>query len=169
MRKFVLIFFAVSLLQISCDNSVNYIADFSEQYSLNCVLRSDKNIQFATIKRSYPHGTQTADTDVRNALVRLVLPDTTLTFSDTVISDRPDSPVNYVFYLNFIPPKNTRMVLEAYLEDGKYLYAETKSAQFSTILLETDELALPPMEEEQAYYTWRVLGQRDSLILFPSV
>lgn len=170
MRIFILLLSVLPLLQISCDNSVNYIADFKEQYALNCVLRSDKDVQFATLKRSYPPGAQSAAADVQNALVRLLLPDTTMTFSDSVVSDNPNSAVNYVYYLkNFRPPKNTRMVIEAFLPDDKYLYAETKSAQFSTVLLETEELTLPAMEEDAAYYTWRILGQRDSLILFPSV
>ncbi len=170
MRLLFAVLLCFSFLQISCDNSIDYIGDFNQQYSLNCVLRSDKDVQYATIKRSYPPGNEFNQANVQDAEIKLILPDTTLFFRDTVISNQLNTHVSYVYYLkNFILPKNTYIRIEAVLPDYTTLYAETKSAQYSTILLETEELSLPGTADDAVFYTWRTLGQRDSLLLIPSI
>jgi hypothetical protein len=150
------------------------LGKFEQEYSLNCILRSDKDIQFATIKRSYPPGVENQDTDVRNALIRLILPDTTLIFKDSVLSvvARENSPVNSFYYLdNYTLTKNTEIKIEASLPDGTFLTSETHSPYYFTVTLAEDvgPRVIPDLGAGNTYfYQWEIFGEIESLIFGPS-
>ncbi len=168
-RKFAVLFI-FSLLQLSCENSIDYIGDFSQQYSLNCVLRSDKNVQYATIKRSYPPESDASQTDIQNAVVSLILPDTTLFFRDSILSSESAGSVSSLYYINnFSLTKDTEVRIQAVLPDSTVLTAKVKSAGYTRVLLESEDLVLPGSEDESAFFMWRILGEKDSIILLPSL
>jgi hypothetical protein len=170
MKTKLTVLFIFFLLQLSCDNSIDYIGDFSQQYSLNCVLRSDKNVQYATIKRSYPPESAAAQTDIQNAVVSLILPDTTFFFRDSILSGESSGNVGSFYYINnFSLTKNTELKIQAVLPDNTVLTAQVKSAGYTRVLLESEDLVLPGSEDESAFFMWRILGERDSIILLPSL
>jgi hypothetical protein len=158
------------IIQLSCDNSIEYMGEFSQRYSLNCVLRSDKNVQYATINRSYPPGSASTNTNVRDAVVSLILPDTTLLFRDSILSAEVSGNVSSFYYLkNFSITKNTDVKIQAVLPDNTILTAEARSAGYTKVLMESPDLVLPGSEDESAFFMWRILGEKDSIIQIPAL
>ena len=156
---------------MSCEENISYVGEFEQQYSLNCILRSDKEIQYATIKRSFPTGENVQDTDVRDAIIRLILPDTTLQFKDSLLSE--DSPVKSLYYLdNYTLTKDTEIGIEALLPDGIILNSETHSADYYRIMLRTEEwspTSIPDNDFGDVYfYRWNSYGNQESLLYGPS-
>jgi hypothetical protein len=150
------------------------LGKFEQQYSLNCILRSDKDIQFATIKRSYPPGEENLNSDVQNAIIRLILPDTTLIFKDSVLSNPAleSSSVNSFYYLdNYILTKNTEIKINALLPDGTVLTSETISAYYYSVSLAegVGPMIIPDESSGDTYfYQWEIFGNVRPLIFGPS-
>ena len=99
MRKTLFTFLFLSFFLFSCEEDIIYLGEFELQYSLNCILRSDRDTQYATLKRSYHPDEVNPDTDIQNAIIKLHLSDTTLLFKDSVFADNhQDHSENCFFY-----------------------------------------------------------------------
>ncbi len=172
-KKFYILLF-LAFLQFSCEENISYLGKFEQQYSLNCILRSDKDIQFATIKRSYPPGEENQNSDVRNAIIKLILPDTTLIFKDSVLSDPipENSPVNSFYYIeNYRLTKNTEIKIEALLPDGTILTSETNSPYYFSVTLVEDvgPMVIPDESSGDIYfYQWEIFGDVGPIIFGPT-
>ena len=131
-------------------------------------------MQFATIKKSYPPGEENQSSDIQNAIIRLILPDTTLIFKDSVLSESHtgNSSVNSFYYLdNYRLTKNTEIEIEALLPEGTVLTSETKSPYYYTLkLLSGGELMIIPDENSSDLYffKWDMFGNYVSFIFGPS-
>ncbi len=163
------------MFSLSCEENISYLGDFAPKYSLNCILRADKEIQYATIKKSYAAGEDNQDTNIQNAIIRLILPDTTFQFKDSIISEVPTnaSSVRSFYYLdNYMLTKDTQIGIEALLPDGTILSSETHSADYYAIRLQTEEYSptVIPSENfgEVYYYKWNSYGNDEPLLCGPS-
>lgn len=174
MKKTLYILIFPAFLLCSCEENISYLGKFEQEYSLNCILRSDKDVQFATIKRSYPPGEENQNSDVRNAIIRLILPDTTLIFKDSVLSEPPpeNSPLNSFYYIdNYTLTKNTEIKIEASLPDGTFLTSETHSPYYFSVTL-TEDVGPRVIPDQSAgdtyYYQWEIFGDIEPIIFGPS-
>lgn len=163
----------LSFIQYSCEEDVSYLGKFEPQYSLNCILRSDKDIQVATLKMSYPPGEKIPTSDVQGAAIKLFLPDTTLLFMDSVLTNiDPDiSTVTSFYYLdNYRLTKGIAIKIEALLSSGKTLTAETHSPYFYKIFLDKASPTIIPNENagESYYFKWENFGSYGPFIYGPS-
>lgn len=158
----------------SCEENISYLGIFEPQYSLNCVLRSDKDIQFATLKRSYPPGERISNTDVQGAIIRLILSDTTLLFKDSVLADNAaeNSAVSCFYYLdNYRLKKGTTIKIEASLPNGMILSATSRSPYFYKVTLaeEGSPAVIPDEKFGDSYnYKWNISGNYEPYIFGPS-
>ena len=164
----------LSIFLCSCEENISYFGEFDQQYSLNCILRGDKDIQIATIKRSYPPGEENLNSDVRDAMIKLILPDTTLLFKDSVLAepDPKNSSVNYFYYLdNYRLTKNTVIKIEALLPDGTVLNSETTSPYYFSVRLVggSEDLVIPDENSSESYlYNWDIIGNYVPVAFGPS-
>ena len=174
MTKTLYILIFLAFLLYSCEENISYLGKFEQQYSLNCILRSDKDIQFATIKRSYPPGGENLNSDVQNAIIRLILPDTTLIFKDSVLSEPApeNSQVSSFYYLdNYTLTKNTEIKIEALLPDATFLTSETISPYYFSVTLAEDvgPRVIPDESSGDTYfYQWEIFGDIEPIIFGPS-
>jgi len=174
LRKSLYTLIFISFILFSCEENISYLGKFEQQYSLNCILRSDKDIQFATLKMSYPPGETLPNTDVKGAIIKLILPDTTLFFKDSVLADNTTGipPVKSFYYLeNYRLKKGTTVKIEAILPGGKTLSAETHSPYFNKLyLVEGSSPTIIPTEYggDTYYYKWEHFGIFGTFIYGPS-
>ena len=172
MRK-ILYITIVSLSLLSCEENVSYLGNFKQQYSLNCVLRSDQDTQFATIKENYGPAEEYPIRDVQDAIVKLILPDTTLIFKDSFLADAEPPSVNLFYYLNnFTLSKGMELKIEALLPDGNILTATTRAPRYNLITLPDEgggPTTIPDENDGDTYsYRWDIFGSYEPLIFGPS-
>jgi len=123
---------------------------------------------------SYPPGEKISNTDVQGAIIKLILPDTTFFFKDSVFADNAAgiSPVNSFYYLeNFRLRKGTTIKIEAILPGGKTLTAETHSPYYNKLYLaeETSPTIIPTEDGgDTYYYKWENFGIFGPFIYGPS-
>jgi len=143
------------------------MGEFEIQYSLNCILRGDRTEHYATIKRSYAPDDQLSDKNVQNAVIRLILPDTTLYFEDSVS-------INNSFYVlkNYNLTMDTEIKIEADLPDGTLLSSTTHTIYYSRLILDTENaipLVIPDASfGDTYYYIWKTYGNSEDYIFGPS-
>jgi len=151
----------------SCEDDINYMGEFEIQYSLNCILRGDRTEHYATIKRSYAPDDQLSDKNVQNAVIRLILPDTTLYFEDSVS-------INNSFYVlkNYSLTMDTEIKIEADLPDSTLLSSATHTIYYSRLILDTENaipLVIPDASfGDTYYYIWKTYGNSEDYIFGPS-
>jgi len=175
LKNLLIILFITTFLLCSCEENISYLGKFDKQYSLNCILRNDKDIQFATIKSSYPPNEENPVTDVRDAIIRLILPDTTLFFKDSVLSETPQNiqSLNSFYYLeDFHLVKGMKIKIEASLPDGTVLSSETIAPRYQTITLPMDGGGPTKIPAESPasvyYYKWNIYGSFTKVLFGPS-
>jgi len=175
MRSTLFIFLFLSLFLVSCEEDIIYLGEFELQYSLNCILRSDRDTQYATLKRSYHPDEVNPDTDIQNAIIKLHLSDTTFTFKDSVLSDNTSGTqkISYFYFIkNFQLEKGTEVNIEALLPDGTILSSETISPYFYrlSLLEEGGGPMIIPTENlgDKYYYKWKINGNFEHYIFGPS-
>lgn len=171
--KYILNITIVSLLLLSCEENVSYLGNFKQQYSLNCVLRSDQETHFATIKENYAPAEEYAIRDVENAIVKLILPDRTLIFKDSSLADAQPPFVNSFYYLNnFTLVKGMELKIEAVLPNGNILTATTRAPRYNSIILPEEgggPTTIPDDNFGDTYnYRWNIFGNYEPLVFGPS-
>ncbi|MBT8377916.1 MAG: DUF4249 family protein [Ignavibacteria bacterium] len=118
------------VLVLSCDESFNPYGDFVERYAFNCILKSDENLQTATLFRSYrPDGfdpfTYTTDPSVFNADIRIWYDDSVFVFKDTSVvrqdTSRYKTPFSFYYNNQFQIGNRKTVELEVLLPNGRRL------------------------------------------------
>ena len=93
MKKYILILtlLALSLINYSCDQSINPNAPFRERFILNGIIKSDTSYQIVTLTHSYqPDGLSpldyTDDPAIKNADVNIYYDNKLYRMRDTVVA-----------------------------------------------------------------------------------
>lgn len=163
----VVIVVLLTLLFYTCEENINYLGEFKTQYSLNCILRNDRTVHYATIKRSYNPNDLASDKNVQNATIRLLLPDTTLYFEDSVEINN-----SFYFLKNYSLTMATEIEIEATLPNGIILSSKTYTPYYFSVDLQTENgspLVIPDDSFGNTYfYSWRIFGNYEEYILGPS-
>jgi hypothetical protein len=171
LKKYFYILYAFLLILNSCDNTVSYIGEFEQQYSLNCILRSDKSTQIVTIKRSYSPNEDPNNSDIQNAIVKLTFRDSTYIFKDSLLAETHYAypAVKYFYYLDdIVLAKNTVYKIEATLPNGIVLSSETKTPRYSKLNMVEKDDVLPKPNNAPAYYMWSLTRPEDQLLFGPA-
>ncbi|MCK9280722.1 MAG: DUF4249 family protein [Melioribacteraceae bacterium] len=124
------------LTSISCDDSFEPKAGFSEKYILNCIINGDSTTQYATISSSfdvdgYDPYTNQNDPFLKTAFVTLTYKNKVYPMRDTLVSRLGDSrypgPMPVYYLPNFTPNDGTEITVRAVLGNGKILTSSTRS------------------------------------------
>ncbi len=124
----------VGVVIISCEDNFNPLGEYSERYVLNCVVKSDTNLQVATVTQSYlgssvdPYENK-SDPFVDGVYLRLWYDDEVYIFKDTIITDMTsglyNTPVKAYYVDNLVPEPGKDMEIEALLPNGRRLNANS--------------------------------------------
>ncbi len=172
MKKVILLFpLLVSFYFISCDDSFNPYAPFTEDYVLNGIVRGDTSYQVVTLTHSYrPNGTDPLayknDPAIAGARIELmydnkiyVLRDSSITRTDT---SQFDTPFRFFYTNDLRPDVNKTISIKAILPNGKILEAETKTPNVSKygsgFFNGNSDYTFPPDTGAKSYVSWEDIG-----------
>ncbi|MBM4172120.1 MAG: DUF4249 family protein [Ignavibacteria bacterium] len=152
----------------SCDDQVEPKTDFSQVYTLNCIIRTDSSFQVATITRSYnvdgydPY-TNTDDPFIKGAKVRIYYNNNVYNLKDTSIARSADSrykaPINFYYTKNLFPQHSLPIRIEAELPNGKVLSSSGEIISPNTLYLYSSSPSIPSLNPtSRINFNWGELG-----------
>ncbi len=137
MKKIILLFpLLISFFFLSCNDSINPYAPFTEEYILNGVIRGDTSYQVVTLSHSYqPDGTNPLsykeDPAIAGARIELYYNNLVYQFRDSSIARTDtshfDSPFNFFYLKNLKPEINKLIMIKVFLPNGQLLQSESKT------------------------------------------
>lgn len=153
-----------ALVSTGCkDESFNPKGEFKEKYILNCILRSDTTVQFATISRSYnvqgyDPGENKTDPALDNADVRIWVGDSVYILKPGEMprqdAFRYTTPVKY-FYADYLKLKADRPAeIMAVLPNGRKLHAVTRIPRPAEIDYVSPADVIPPSGRDYIMAQW---------------
>ncbi len=131
-----------SLIDFSCDESINPNAIFRERYSLNGIMRSDTSYQIITLSHSYQPNeddplTYVDDPSIQGVEVNIYYNNKLYRMRDTAIARmdtaRYKSPIKYYYNSNLKPGPNQAIEIDALLSNGLLLQSITFTPDVSKI------------------------------------
>ena len=141
MKKAILLFsLLASFYFLSCDDSFNPYAPFTEDYVLNGIMRGDTSYQVVTLTHSYqPNSpdplTYKNDPAIVGAQVELTYDNKVYVLRDSSIvrtdESHFDTPFRFYYTNNLRPDINKTISIKAVLPNGKILKAETQTPNIS--------------------------------------
>jgi hypothetical protein len=156
----------ISLLNISCDDSINPNATFRERYSLNGIMRSDTSYQIITLSHSYQPNendplTYTEDPSIQGAEVNIYYDNKLYHMRDTSIArfdtSRYKSPIKYYYNSDLKPGPNKVIEIDAYLPNGLLLQSVSNTPdipKFGFFDYSSDKL-IPPSFGSRISIFWK--------------
>ena len=174
-KKVILLFLLlISLYFISCDDSFNPYAPFTEDYILNGIIRGDTTYQVVTLTHSYqPKSTDPLtyknDPAIVGARVELTYDNKVYELRDSSITRTDishfDIPFRFYYTNNLRPDVNKTISIKVVLPNGKFLEAETKTPNaskysFFNIFYPTyhTDFSFPPDTGTKSYVYWENVG-----------
>jgi hypothetical protein len=170
MKKFIkfLSLLVLIIAVISCDDQVDPKTDFSQVYSLNCIIRTDSAFQVATITKSYnvngydPYS-NTEDPFIKGAQVRIFYDNTIYYLRDTSVARTADSryktPLNFYYTKNLFPHRSLPIRIEAILPNGKTLSSSGEIISPNTLYLYSSSPSIPSFNPiSRINFNWGELG-----------
>ena len=172
MKKVILLLpLLVSFYFISCDDSFNPYAPFTEDYVLNGIVRGDTSYQVVTLTHSYqPKSTDPLayknDPAIAGTKIELsydnkiyVLRDSSIMRTDT---SHFDTPFRFYYTNDLRPDVNKTISIKAVLPNGKVLKAETHTpnvnAYGSGFFDNNSDYTFPPDTGTKSYVSWQDIG-----------
>lgn len=164
MKKILLFSIATFLLfLIGCDETFDPRGEYDERYSLNCIVRSDTNLQIVTTFISYDVPGMDPYENIKypfieGAFIRMWQGDDVYIFRDSmearVDTSRYKSPRQYYYIDNFVAKENQPLEIEALLPNGRRLKAETKVPQRTTKDFNTSDSKYPVEGKNTLTMAW---------------
>jgi hypothetical protein len=140
------------ITSVSCDDSFEPKADFSEKYILNCIINGDSTTQYATISKSfdvagYDPYTNQNDPFLKNMYLELIYKRKAYRMKDTLVPRLGDSrypgPIPVYYLPNFTPNDGTEIKIRAYPGQGKILSASTNALNPNNFYFSTSNRTIP--------------------------
>ena len=123
-KAFIFLIIAISIA--SCQNNFSPIVNYKKNYALNCIIRGDTSLQYATIIQSFGNEDFNKDSAfVSGALLKLNYDGKDYFFNDTT-SGGADK-ITYYFLKNFKLSSGKQLKIEADLPDGTILNSSTQT------------------------------------------
>ncbi len=168
-----IVFLIALLILDSCDETFSPYGKFKTNYSLNCIVMPDTNVQIATVFQSYPINEKTprSASFIHNVFVRVwrgtdevtILRDSTINRIDTLGNSVPVS----VYYTdNFQPQPNDILEIEALLPDGNRLKSKTKVPNF---VIRDVNRSSAIIQSGQGDITFAWLSNEENQIVIPTL
>jgi hypothetical protein len=171
MKKYILILtlLALSLINYSCDQSINPNAPFRERFILNGIIKSDTSYQIVTLTHSYqPDGLSpldyTDDPAIKNADVNIYYDNKLYRMRDTVVarvnSSRYSDSVKYYYNPDLKPGPGKVVEIDALLPNGLLLQSESMTPpvpDFGFFDYKNDKL-IPPSFGTTLKINWQGIG-----------
>lgn len=170
MKKYILILslFAVSLINYSCDQTINPNAPFRERFILNGIMKSDTSYQIVTLSHSYqPDGLDPLeyvnDPAIDNAEVNIYYDNKLYHMRDTVVArenpSRYGDSVKYYYNAELKPGPGQVIEIDALLPNGLLLQSESATPnipRFGFFDYSSDNM-VPPSFGTTISVTWMSL------------
>ena len=139
-KAFILFLTAISIT--SCKNSFSPIVNFKQQYALNCIIRGDTSLQYATIIRSFSNKDfNSKSAFVSGAKLKLNYDGKDYIFRDTASGGTED--IAYYYLKNLKPENGKELKIEADLPDGTILKSSTQTPNPGILIFGGDK-TIPP-------------------------
>lgn len=135
MKKYYLIIILFSLLFISCEEEFDPKGTYREKYILNCIVRADTTLQFATVLKSYNVDgfdpfVKTEEVTIPGADIRIFYRNQAFRFKDSTIfrndTSRYNTPMNIYYTEDFVPNFGDSIEIRAVLPNGRVMTSITK-------------------------------------------
>ncbi len=144
------------ILLEACDDAFSPYGTFETKYSLNCIVRSDTNLQITTLYKSYAPNNET-DSDnrkssfIHNSIIRLWRGNDEI----YLFKESSDENTNYYFTdkLNIQP--GDQLEIEAILPDGNRLKSKTKVPDLVKKDYSRLTEIIPPKEGNTVTFAWQ--------------
>ncbi len=138
-------FVIVFVITASCSEDFSPNAPLDDIYVLNCILRGDTTIQFATITKNYEVGN--ADPSVKGATIIVSYNDSLFVMRDTVlqtVNQGYNTSINCYYVKGLTPKLHKYIEIRALLPNGKSLKASTQTFKVQGIYFFGSDETIPP-------------------------
>lgn len=135
MIKYYLLIIFSSLLFISCEEEFDPKGTYREKYILNCIVRADTTLQFATVLKSYNVDgfdpfVNTEEVTISGADIRIFYRNQAFRFKDSTIirndTSRYNTPMSIYYTEDFVPTFGDSLEIRAVLPNGRVMTSKTK-------------------------------------------
>ncbi len=138
----ILICLLTAISFISCENNLTPVIDFNKQYALNCIIRGDTTLQYATVIRNFDNENFNTDSAfVSGAQLKLSYDGNDYFFRDT--STGGNNSIPFYYLKNFNIGKGKQLKIEADLPDGTVLKSSTQTPDPGLFIFDGDN-KIPP-------------------------
>lgn len=153
----------LSLLFISCKEDFNPLGEYSERYSLNCVIKVDTSFQVATVTQSYLGQTtdpfeNTQDPFVDFVYIRMWYKGEVYIFNDSSITrtdkSRYNTDIKFYYINNLNPQPGNDLEIEALLPNGRRLKSVTRIPARASKKYGSFENKIPPEIGDIMHLQW---------------
>jgi hypothetical protein len=159
--NFYFLLIIIALFSYSCNENFSPFGEFTENYVLTCILKSDTSFQVATLSHSYRgdgfNPANTEDPSIIGADVRVWLGDSVYVFRDTSVvrtgSSRYTTPFSFYFNNNFVVEPNDNIEIEVQLQNGRRLKAFSRVPAEIFFDAESDVI-IPPVGSDLVRFLW---------------
>ncbi len=128
----------ITLSSLSCKNSFSPNVNFNKQYALNCIIRGDTTLQFATVTQSFSkEDFNNESAFVPNAILKLNYDGQDYFFNDTT-SVNPNN-ISYYYLKDLKLKEGKKIEIEADLPDGKVLKSSTQTPDVGKFVFDGDK------------------------------
>ncbi len=161
-NKYLYLITFITLISISCDDSIDPFGEFQDNYALTCILKSDTTFQIATLSHNYrgdgfdPFG-NTDDPSIIGADIRVWLGDSVYVFRDTSVAridaSRYTTPFNFYYNNKFIIEPNENLEIEVLLQNGRRLKSYSRSPG-EIFFDDESDVIIPAVSSELVKFIW---------------
>lgn len=165
------LFIILSLFLESCNTDFNINAPHQDVYVLNCILRNDTSIQYATISRNYftengaPPPPNTIEPNIKGATIKIFNNDSVFVMRDTTVeltNSGSSVQVDCYYVRNLVLRPGGNISIEAALPDGQILKS---TKQIPVCYIDPSYFSFP-----QSYYTKAQMDEapKETYVKFPA-
>lgn len=160
MKKNLFYIIIASLLLISCEESFSPVGEFSQEFSINCILNSDSTNHVAVIKSTYPITDDSLVTDVSGAVITITGPRDEYTFEE-MMGESGEYPSIIYSLSDWAPRWQVDYEFKAELESGEVFTSTMRLKDSLLFNHRFSDTFYPDDEKDQDVVTavWKPMAQ----------